>query len=175
MGRGMRSGLVAKAIVLILLIDVALIYVHPILYMLSTMMMSTLDLVDPTIRWIPTELYWDNLVKAFEGLEYWRGLGQTVFVALIATAAQTLSCAVAGYGFAQLQFSWQKSVVHAGVSNIHRAAADDCDPLIPALPGVWMVEHVFSADSPGNAGFGVERKSVHHHLSAVFSRPAPVA
>ena len=96
MGRGMRSGLVARMIVMILLIDVALIYVYPILYMLSTMMMSTLDLVDPTIRWIPTELYWDNLAKAFEGLKYWHGLGQTVFIALIATAAQTLSCAAAG-------------------------------------------------------------------------------
>ncbi|HKM17031.1 MAG TPA: carbohydrate ABC transporter permease [Limnochordia bacterium] len=103
-GRGMRSGLVARMIVMILLIDVALIYVYPILYMLSTMMMSTLDLVDPTIRWIPTELYWDNLAKAFEGLKYWHGLGQTVFIALIATAAQTLSCAVAGYGFARYKF-----------------------------------------------------------------------
>lgn len=104
MGRGMRSGLIAKLIVLILLIDVALIYVYPILYMLSTMMMGTLDLVDPTIRWIPTELYWDNLAKAFEGLEYWSVLGRTVGITLIATAVQTLSCAVAGYGFARYRF-----------------------------------------------------------------------
>ncbi|MFB5066413.1 MAG: carbohydrate ABC transporter permease [Candidatus Wallacebacter cryptica] len=103
-GRGMKTGVINKIIVFILLVDVAYIYVYPILYMLSTMMMSTLDLVDPTIRWIPTALNWDNLAKAFEGLEYWQGLGQTVFIAAIATVAQTISCAVAGYGFARYNF-----------------------------------------------------------------------
>ena len=44
-GRGMKTGVINKIIVFILLVDVAFIYVYPILYMLSTMMMSTLDLV----------------------------------------------------------------------------------------------------------------------------------
>lgn len=103
-GRGMQSGFISKLIVFVLLIDVAFIYVYPILYMLSTMMMNTLDLVDPTIRWIPTNLCWDNLQKAFEGLEYWQGFAQTLFVSSIATIAQAISCAVAGYSFARYNF-----------------------------------------------------------------------
>lgn len=103
-GRSMSPGFISKLIVFVLLVDVAFIYVYPILYMLSTMMMSTLDLVDPTIRWIPTKLSWDNLIKAFEGLEYWQGFIQTLFVSSIATIAQAISCAIAGYGFARYQF-----------------------------------------------------------------------
>ena len=68
--------MINKIIVFILLVDVAFIYVYPILYMLSTMMMSTLDLVNPTIRWIPTALNWDNLAKAFEGLSTGRDWGR---------------------------------------------------------------------------------------------------
>lgn len=104
LGRGMRPGLLSKIIVFILLVDIAFIYLYPILYMFSTMLMSTLDLVDPTIRWIPTSLYWDNLVKAYEGLKYWQGFGQSVMVSLIGCIAQAISCALAGYGFARYEF-----------------------------------------------------------------------
>lgn len=104
LGRGMRPGLLSKIIVFVLLVDLAFVYVYPILYMISTMLMSTLDLVDPTIRWIPTTLYWDNLVKAFEGLGYWQGFWQSLSVSLVAAVAQAISCGIAGYGFARYDF-----------------------------------------------------------------------
>lgn len=103
-GTGMKSGLLTKAALMLLLIDVGYVYLYPILYMLSTMFMSRADLVDPTIIWIPKALYWENLKMAFEGLNYWAGFQQSILISSAAAIGQAFSCALAGYGFARYDF-----------------------------------------------------------------------
>ena len=104
LGTGTRSGFISKLVLFVLLVDVGLIYLYPFFHMISTMLMSTTDLIDPTIIWIPRSIHWDNLAKAFEGLQYWQGFGQSMLVSLVGAGAQAFSCALAGYGFARYDF-----------------------------------------------------------------------
>lgn len=93
-----------QLVIFVLLLDVAYIFLLPLLRLASTAMMSPTDLHDPTVVWLPRQIDTDNFVRAIAALDYWKSLGNTLFVAFFAAALQTVSAAVVGYGFARLKF-----------------------------------------------------------------------
>jgi multiple sugar transport system permease protein len=93
-----------KAVVILLLTDVAFIFLMPILRLVSMSVMHVMDLYDPTVVWIPRRWSWENYRLAFLALEYVKSLKNTVLMAGGAAILQTLACAVVGYGFARFQF-----------------------------------------------------------------------
>lgn len=100
----MHSGVVGKAFVTLLLVDIGFVYLYPVLYMVSTMLMTVNDLVDPTVIWVPTEVCFENIRIAFVGMEYMQGLAQSALVSVVGAVSQAFSCALAGYGLARYQF-----------------------------------------------------------------------
>ncbi len=94
----------SRAIVFILLLDVAFIFLLPVMRMTSTAMMGTTDQHDPTVVWIPHQFARENFERSFAALDYWVSLRNTILVALGAAILQTLSAALVGYGFARLKF-----------------------------------------------------------------------
>lgn len=93
-----------QLVTFVLLLDVAFIFLLPILRLASTAMMSPTDQHDPTVVWLPHQIHQENFVRAIAALDYWQALGNTLFVALAAAALQTVSAALVGYGFARLKF-----------------------------------------------------------------------
>jgi len=102
---GMRARRVLlRTVVLLLLEDVAFIFVMPILRLLSTSLMHVLDLYDPTVVWIPRRWAWENYSRAFAALEFGLSFKNTILVTGTCAVLQTISCAIAGYGFARFHF-----------------------------------------------------------------------
>lgn len=95
---------VKKGLILLLLVDVAFVFVMPLLVLLSTSLMTVMDLHDPTVEWIPRRLAVENYRIAFAALDYVLTLKNSLFVAGVSAALQTISCAIVGYGFARLRF-----------------------------------------------------------------------
>jgi multiple sugar transport system permease protein len=93
-----------QIIILVLLLDVAFIFLVPILRVISTSFMDILDLYDPTVVWLPRNWAFENFSRAYLALEYTQSLFNTVTVAGGAAVLQTLSCALAGYSFARFKF-----------------------------------------------------------------------
>jgi multiple sugar transport system permease protein len=93
-----------QLVTFVLLLDVAFIFLLPLLRLASTAMMSPTDQHDPTVVWLPHEIHIENFVRAIAALDYWQALRNTMLVALAAAALQTISAAVVGYGFARLKF-----------------------------------------------------------------------
>jgi multiple sugar transport system permease protein len=89
---------------LVLLVDVAFIFLLPIIRLISTSFMDIIDLYDPTVAWLPRRWAWENYTRAFEALVYLDSFKNTVLVTGLAAILQTLSCAVVGYGFARFKF-----------------------------------------------------------------------
>jgi multiple sugar transport system permease protein len=102
MGRNLSDGLLAKLIIYLLLSIVAYLYLQPILYMISTMFKTLSDLLDPTVVWIPREITWENVVKAWKGLQYPEALKNTAILSLSCSLVQVLICAMTGYALARL-------------------------------------------------------------------------
>jgi multiple sugar transport system permease protein len=101
-GRARR--ILLKAGVMLLLVDVAFIFLMPILRLLSMSVMDVMDLYDPTVVWIPRRWSWENYRLAFLALEYVKSFKNTLLMSGGAAILQTFSCAVVGYGFARFRF-----------------------------------------------------------------------
>lgn len=93
-----------KFILYFILIGVGYAYLYPLIYMLTTSMMSIEDLVNPTVNWIPTKLTFENFVKAWKVLEASRALINSVFMSVVPAIFQTIITAVIAYGLARFDF-----------------------------------------------------------------------
>ncbi len=94
-------GMIARYL---LLIGISAVFLYPILYMICNSLKSVQDLVNPTVEWLLVKPTWENFTKALKTLRYGSTLPFTIFYTLAATLAQTVSCAMAGYGFARHEF-----------------------------------------------------------------------
>lgn len=99
-----RKGMIGLLILYLVLADIAFMYLTPFLYMVSTMFKTTADLLDPTVKWIPTAFQWDNLKLAWQGLKFPEALKNSLFIAGLSAVGQVIFCSVAGYAFARLKF-----------------------------------------------------------------------
>ena len=116
-----KRGLVGTFLLYFTLISLALVYVAPIVAMISTSLMDNSDLMNPTIRWIPRRLEWSNYAAAYRslvimpetmfvpGLTFWESIRRstainTLIITVPTAVIQVFSCAVAGYAFGRLNF-----------------------------------------------------------------------
>jgi multiple sugar transport system permease protein len=78
------------------------------LHIAVTSFKSMPDLLDASVRWVPTELSLDNFKQAIDVMNVRRYLPDTFMVSLLPAIAQTVSCALIGYGFARYSFPGKK-------------------------------------------------------------------
>lgn len=102
-GKSARQ-IVSRIVMLVLLVDVAFIFLLPILKLISQSLMNIMDLYDPTVSWLPRRVAWENYTQAFAALTYWAAFKRTILVAGTSAILQTISCAIVGYGFARFKF-----------------------------------------------------------------------
>ncbi|XZF77873.1 carbohydrate ABC transporter permease [Bacillus sp. AL-1R] len=99
-----NDGLLIKILMYALLIGIGFVYLYPILYMLSYSFKDINDLLNSLVNWIPTKLYTDNYKRAFDVLDYWPILLQTIYVTVLPSILQAFIASIIGYGFARFQF-----------------------------------------------------------------------
>lgn len=87
-----------------LLICIGFVYLYPLLYMISKSLMERADLLDSSVTWIPSTLYFKNYTDAFTSMDYPRTLWQSVVVAGVPTLLNMVMCGIIGYGFARYEF-----------------------------------------------------------------------
>lgn len=98
----------------LVLFDLAFVFLYPFITMIIDSLKTDADLVNITVKWIPSKLEWSNYKAAFEGLDYFGVsnvfpfvtgfLKNSLFVTAVATVAHTFVCAFVGYGFARFKF-----------------------------------------------------------------------
>jgi multiple sugar transport system permease protein len=107
-GKEADKGIIFRLFIYLILIDVAYIYLNPILYMISNMVKSADDLLDPSVNWVPRSIYTGVLQDAWQKLKYPTSFSISLLLSLAVAVFQTISCAVAGYAFARLEFPFKK-------------------------------------------------------------------
>ena len=93
----------ADALTYFLLICIGLVFLYPLLYMVVTSLMSTEDLINPTIAWVPTKVDLSNFKMVWEVMDYPTSLGVSVVFSLVCAVVQTVSCALMGYALARFR------------------------------------------------------------------------
>lgn len=107
-GRPNRRGYAYMTCIYIMLVAMGFVYLYPILDMFVTSLMSLPDLLDASVKWIPTAITLDNFKEAFQVMKVKKTVGNTVLSALLPALAQTLVCALTGYGLARYKVPFKK-------------------------------------------------------------------
>lgn len=111
LGSKEKSGFIKNFLLYLVLITIGFVYIYPMLYMIATSVMSTEDLVDSTVSWIPTHLSFGSFVKAAKTLGFWEGLLTSVKMTLAPAILQTVVLAMAGYGLARFPIPFKKGII----------------------------------------------------------------
>ena len=96
------------AVYFIVLLGIGFIYVYPMLYMIVNSFMSTEDLSDPSVAWIPTGIYFGNFIEAFETLDFWNSIKNSFIMTVGPSLLQTAAASVIGFGLARFDLPLKK-------------------------------------------------------------------
>ncbi|MDF2935114.1 MAG: binding-protein-dependent transport system inner rane component [Paenibacillaceae bacterium] len=107
-GLEVDNGLLFKLLLYVVLVDIAYIYLNPLIYMVTTMVKNAADLMDPAVTWIPRTVYMGVLQEAWAKLDYPRAFLTSLALSGTIAILQTASCAVAGYAFARLNVPFKR-------------------------------------------------------------------
>jgi len=108
MGSKEKQGVVKNVVVYGLLICIGFVYLYPLLYMISTSFMNRDDLLDTSVKWIPSTLYLQNYKDAASSMDFWSSIGKGFIIAGIPTLLNIVICMAIGYGFARYDFTGKK-------------------------------------------------------------------
>lgn len=96
---------IGKIFVYTLLIDFALVFILPLLYMVITGIENPVDFADENVVWIPKRsLYTTNMEWSFQVLDYFNTLWYTVKIVGICTLGHIFSGVLVGYAVGRLKF-----------------------------------------------------------------------
>ena len=103
----------------VILTAFALMYLEPVLYMLSMSFKSATDITDATAKWIPRNPTLVSIEFAYDAMNVWpvflpdqnlwqnlmrSNLVVSIITTFVPAIVQVYTCAIAGYAFARLQF-----------------------------------------------------------------------
>jgi multiple sugar transport system permease protein len=86
------------------LYTLAAITLAPFIWMLLTSFKELGDILTYPPKWLPGRFILDNYVNAFEAAPFGRYYLNSLFVAVAVTLGQMVTCSLAAYAFARLQF-----------------------------------------------------------------------
>lgn len=96
------KGLLFKCFLYLVLVNTAYIYLNPIIYMITSMVKDSVDLIDPAVKWVPRVIYFGMLQDAWEMIRYPKAVSISLGLSTTIALFQTATCAIAGYAFARL-------------------------------------------------------------------------
>lgn len=86
------------------LIGIAYVILFPLIYAISSSLLTKSQLVDPSIVWVPKYISFSAYLDAWNYMDYGNTILYTVKIVLLSTVFQLLSCSLAGYGLARFKF-----------------------------------------------------------------------
>lgn len=156
LGREINEGLLFKAFLYTIFIATSYIYLNPIMKMLVNMVMTTEDIIDPTVTWIPTELYFGHIEKAWEMLDYTNSFLISFVVSLSAAVFHCFSTGLAGYALARLDFPFKKLVFGLLLLAFIIPPQVIILPTIVAFRNLGLDNSILTLIIPSIFGFGVK-------------------
>lgn len=108
--RGATDALVA-VVRYILLIACGYVLLYPFLFMIAGAFKASVDVIDPTVNWIPKHFSLDNMNFAIENMDLWRSFGYSMLYGVGSVILQFCCSALAAYGLARFRFKGRTVLV----------------------------------------------------------------
>jgi multiple sugar transport system permease protein len=155
LGMNIIDGLIFKWILYLLLIGIGFVYVYPLLYMVSISLQDLSDLLSPSVFYIPSKFYIDNISTSFEVLNYFPTLLSSLSVTLLPAIMQTLVASLIGYGFARFEFPLKKIWMAIVILTYIIPPQVVMIPRFVLFNDLGLLESVFSILIPASLGQGL--------------------
>lgn len=97
-----------KAVIYFVLICVGFVYLEPIFEIIAKTFMSSEDIIDPSVNWLPRSFSLGNLKVAANVLKLGSTLRNTILWAAGLALAQTFVSAMTGFAFSRYDFKFKK-------------------------------------------------------------------
>ena len=107
LGYHLTDGWIYRSAVYVLLIAIAYVFLYPLLRMLSMTFMSTSDLINPEIDWVPQNWSFTNLRVAWTVMDMPSTILNSLWYSGTLALAQTFISAMTGFAFARYQFRFK--------------------------------------------------------------------
>lgn len=92
------------------LIFFALVFILPLYWMVSSALKPNTELFLVPPKWVPGELLWHRFADVFDYLPFARYTWNTMYICVYNVVATLVSCTLAGYGFARLEWKGRNVV-----------------------------------------------------------------
>ncbi len=99
-----------QIMIYVLLITTSYVFLYPFLRMVSFSFMSSKDVINPDVTWIPLEIYFGNFRKSMIALNGWESMYNSMWFSTTLAVAQTLVSALTGYAFARYNFTFKRTL-----------------------------------------------------------------
>ncbi|GCE25159.1 sugar ABC transporter permease [Dictyobacter alpinus] len=101
--------LIEQGMVFTLLVFFTLLFVSPLIWLLITALKPLADMAAFPIRWLPSQVQWQNFFYAVTYIDFWHYALNSLTLAVIQSSLITITSAMVGFGFARLRgFGKQK-------------------------------------------------------------------
>lgn len=107
-GTTARQGVLVRGFIYLLISVVAFAFMYPFLTLLLQSFQSPLDVLNPTVGLIPRSLYLGNYNKVFTIINFGRSVLESLYYSILPAIAQTVACAITGYGLSRFNFKGKK-------------------------------------------------------------------
>ncbi|NLP34875.1 MAG: carbohydrate ABC transporter permease [Clostridiales bacterium] len=97
-----------KLCIYFVLVCVSFVYLEPILKMISMTFMSTKDVIDPSVDWLPKSPSFNNLKVAGTVLDLKKTLVNSIWFSALLAIAQTIVSALTGFALSRYNFKFKK-------------------------------------------------------------------
>lgn len=104
--RLVRDGII-RAGFYFLLATLSFVFLYPFIKMITQSLMTDDDLINITVKWLPSQMTWNNYAIAFRKLQFGTYFWNSFKVALMCTAGHVFACAMTGYAFARYKFRFK--------------------------------------------------------------------
>lgn len=105
---------IGKVVIYILLIELAFVFLYPLVYMVVNSLKFQTDLLDLNSKWLLHAVNWENYRQAYEELSYRSSFVTSIIVTVLCTIGHVCSCSLIAYGLTRFEFRGRK-LVFAGV------------------------------------------------------------
>ena len=156
LGKEVNEGLLFKLFLYIVFIATSYIFLNPIIKMMVNMVMTTEDLMNPTVTWIPSEIHWGQLSEAWTMLNYPRAVAISLLIALTTSVFHVVSCGLAGYALARLTFPFKKLIFGLLLLAFIIPPQVIILPTIIAYTNLGLNNSILTLIIPSVLGFGVK-------------------
>ena len=133
----------------ILLILGGILMLLPLSWMFSTSLRSTAESYSLPPAILPTSWHWENYMTVFQGnVPMLRLASNSLFVAVMVTAGQLLTCSMAGYAFARLRFKGKNPLFILFLAALMVPGQVTIIPVFIIMRSLGLIDNLFALILP---------------------------